>query len=269
MILVLGGKGKTGSRVAARLREKGIAARLASRSETPAFDWNDETTWKDALKDVNAVYISYQPDLGVPGAAATVKRFASQAADSGVKRLVLLSGRGEEGAMLAEQAIQKIDAEWTIVRASWFYQNFNEGFLVESVLAGEIALPVGAVTEPFIDVEDIADIAVEALTGNQHLGKLYDVTGPRLMSFADVAAEISQVLGRPVRYVPIAMEDFVTAMRQQGAPEGEVEMLRYLFAEVLDGRNAQLTDGVQQALGRRPRDFGQYARAAAASGVWR
>jgi uncharacterized protein YbjT (DUF2867 family) len=187
---------------------------------------------------------------------------------SGVRRLVLLSGRGEEQAWPSEDAVRDAGAEWTILRASWFAQNFSEHFLLEAVRAGVIALPAGDVAEPFIDVDDIADIAVAALPADGHAGKAYEVTGPRLLTFADVAAELTVATGREIRYVAVSPAEFRLLAVEQGVPPDEVEELTELFGRTLDGRNAVLTDGVRQALGRPAREFADYARAAAASGVW-
>jgi uncharacterized protein YbjT (DUF2867 family) len=266
--LILGGNGKTGRRVAERLAKRGLPVRIGSRSGRPPFDWENQTTWLPALQDVKSMYVTYYPDLAFPGAADTVRAFTNLAVESGVGRLVLLSGRGEEGARLGEQAVQQSGAEWTIVRASWFFQNFSENFLVDGVLAGEVAFPVGQVAEPFIDAEDIADIAAAALTEDRHVGKLYEVTGPRLLTFAQAVAEISKATGRDIRYVPISAEEFRSSLLESGLPTNFVTSLVNLITTVLDGRNARLADGVRHALGREPRDFADYARNTAASSVW-
>ena len=266
--LVLGGTGKTGRRVAKRLRARGLPVRIGSRSAEPRFDWNDAATWASVLQGVGAVYITYQPDLAVPGAVEAVWSFTKAALEVGVRRMVLLSGRGEEEAQRAEQALQDTDADWTIVRATWFAQNFSEGFLLDAVLAGVVALPAGDVGEPFVDVDDIADVAVAALTEDGHVGQLYEVTGPRLLTLAQAVEEIARAAGREIRYVPVSMKQFTSLLTEQDVPADLVWLLTYLLTEVLDGRNAHLTDGIQRALGREPRDFSDYARDAAASGVW-
>lgn len=242
--------------------------RLGTRSGWPSFDWDDLNTWSEALRGMKAVYVSYYPDIAFPGAAETVASFVKLAIDSGVRRLVLLSGRGEEGAQRGEQAVKDSGAEWTIVRASWFNQNFSEGHFVEGVQNGEVAFPAGDVREPFIDADDIADIAAEALTDAKHVGQLYEVTGPRLLTFTDAAAGISKATGREIRYVPVSPEQYRAGLLEYGLPPDFVNPLVELFATVLDGRNASVSDGVQRALGRPPRDFTDYARDAAASGVW-
>jgi uncharacterized protein YbjT (DUF2867 family) len=267
-ILVLGASGKTGRRVVERLRARGVPVRPGSRSADPPFDWHDRATWRPALEGASAAYVSYFPDLAAPGAPEAVGALAAVALEVGVERLVLLSGRGEEEAQRSEDALQRSGARWTIVRASWFHQNFSESHFREPLLAGELGLPVDAVPEPFVDADDIADVAVAALTEDGHESELYEVTGPQLLTFADAVSEIARATGRDLRFTPVPLDDFAATLAADGVPEDEAELVRYLFGEVLDGRNAHLTDGVRRALGRDPRDFAQYARDAAATGVF-
>jgi uncharacterized protein YbjT (DUF2867 family) len=266
--LVISSTGKTGSRVAERLEARGIPTRAGSRSADPPFDWEDRDTWAAALEGAGAAYVSYYPDIAIPGAVEAITAFARTALKQDVRRLVLLSGRGEEEAQRAERAVRESGADWTIVRCSWFNQNFSEGFFAESVVAGEVVLPHTRVPEPFVDVEDVADVAATALSEDGHVGQVYELTGPRLLTFEEAVGEIAAATGREIRYVPVSIEEYAAAARQYGVPDDVVEFLRYLFGEVLDGRNASLTDGVQRALGREPRDFSRYAREAAAAGVW-
>jgi uncharacterized protein YbjT (DUF2867 family) len=266
--LVVGGTGKTGRRVVNRLAARGWPVRVGSRAGSPPFDWEDQATWRATLRNARAAYVAYYPDLGIPGAASAVRTFVELALEGGVRRLVLLSGRGEEEAQRAEEILRSSGADWTVVRASWFAQNFSEGFLRDAVLAGEVALPTGDVPEPFIDVDDIADVAVAALTEGGHGGRLYEVTGPRMLTFADAVREIALATGRDVRYVQVPPEAFASALHAQGVPADIAWLLNYLFSTVLDGRSASVADGVRRALGREPRDFTDYVREAAASGVW-
>jgi uncharacterized protein YbjT (DUF2867 family) len=267
-VLVLGGTGKTGRRIAAGLAAKGIPVRIGSRAATPPFDWNNEAGWDACLRDVEAAYISYAPDLAMPGATDAIQAFVNRARQHGVQRLVLLSGRGEAEAQACERIVQESGLEWTIVRASWFFQNFSEGAFVDMVHAGQITLPAGDIPEPFVDVDDIAEVAVAAFTEPGHAGEVYEVTGPRMMTFAEVAAELSKATGRPIQFVQVPHDAFVQGAQASGAPKDVVWMLDYLFSTVLDGRNAHLNDGIQRALGRPPKDFADYARKVAASGVW-
>ena len=268
-ILVIAASGKTGRRVADRLEAKGHAVRRASRSNGTPFDWNDETTWGAALDGVRAVYVVYSPDLAVPAAPDAITRFTALAKAQGVERLVLLSGRGEEEAQRCERIVAAAGMEWTVVRASWFNQNFDEGAFHELVLSGAVTLPAGDVLEPFIDIDDIADVAVAALTEDGHHGEIYEVTGPRLMTFADVVAEIAEATEREIAYVQIPNEAFIAGLTEAGMGAEQVGLLDYLFTTVLDGRNAYVADGVERALGRPARDFRDYARRVAATGVWR
>lgn len=266
--LVLGGTGKTGRRVAQRLAQAGHPARIGSRSAGIPFDWLERSTWPRALHGVAAAYVAYQPDLAVPGAVDTVRAFFELAADQGVRKLVLLSGRGEDEARQAEQALQAMDVEWTILRSSWFSQNFSESYFLDSVLAGELVLPVGLAAEPFVDVEDIAEIAFHALTGSGHAGRLYELTGPEAITFSAAVSHIGEVIGRRIAFVEVPAEPYRDALVQQGLPAGEVDLIMYLLTTVLDGRNVPLGDGVQRALGRAPGSFIDYVRRTAASGVW-
>jgi uncharacterized protein YbjT (DUF2867 family) len=265
--LVLGGTGKTGRRVVERLTARGLPVRVGSRSGEPRFDWEDRSTWAPALRRVRSAYVSYYPDLAMPGAPEAVGSFAELAVRSGVRRLVLLSGRGEPEAEDAEQAVRDSGAELTIVRSAWFAQNFSENYMLDYVLSGEVVLPAGDVPEPFVDTDDIADVAVAALTEDGHAGRLYELTGPRSLTFAEAVNEIATASGREIRFQPISIEEFVADAYQDVPPEF-IELLTYLFGEVLDGRNAAATDGVRRALGREARDFGEYARVTAASGIW-
>ncbi len=268
LTLVLGGAGKTGRRVVDGLKAGGQAVRVGSRSAVPFFDWDNEASWDASLDGVTAVYVTYAPDLAIPGAADAIKAFVQKAKRHGVTRLVLLSGRGEEEAQACERIVQASGLEWTIIRASWFNQNFSEGAFIDMVVNGAITLPAGDTPEPFVDIDDIAQIAVAALTEDRHAGEIYEVTGPRLMTFADIAAELSRATGREIAYVGVPHAQFVAEISKSGAPREVAWMLDYLFATVLDGRNAHLTDGVERALGRPPKDFADYARETARTGVW-
>jgi uncharacterized protein YbjT (DUF2867 family) len=266
--LVLGATGKTGRRIVERLKARGIPVRVGSRSGEPPFDWEDRATWAPALNGVRAVYVSYYPDLAIPGAVEATRAFAELAVGSGVRRIALLSGRGEPEAERAERAVRDAGADLTILRSTWFMQNFSEDYMLDHVLSGEIRLPAGDVPTPFLDIDDLADIAVEALTDERHVGQLYELTGPRSMTFAQTAAEIGEAAGREIRYTPVSLEQHAAELEEHGVPPEFVEFLTYLFSEVVDGRNADTTDGVRRALDREPRDFGDYVRATAASGVW-
>lgn len=266
--LVLGGTGKTGRRIIASLEDKGVPIRIGSRSALPSFDWNNEAGWDACLKDVESVYINFAPDLAMPGACDSIQAFVNKAKSHGVKRLVLLSGRGEEEAQACERIVQQSGLEWIIVRASWFNQNFSEGAFIDMILSGQITLPAGDTPEPFVDIDDIAEVVVIALTEDGHSGEVYEVTGPRLMTFADIASDLSQATGRDIAYINVPHDAFVSGISESGAPKDVVWMLDYLFSTVLDGRNAYLSDGIQRALGRPPKDFSDYARDVATARAW-
>ncbi|KXV15365.1 NmrA family transcriptional regulator [Caballeronia megalochromosomata] len=266
--LVLGANGKTGRRVAQRLRAQGLEVRACARSTQPRFDWNERATWRAALEGVKRAYVTYQPDLAVPGALDTVSAFFDTAMASGAERIVLLSGRGEEEAQAAEAALQRSGASWTILRCSWFMQNFSESFLLDAVREGTLALPVGDIREPFVDAEDIADAAVAALTQPGHENRLYELTGPRAISFAEALECIAKASRRDLHLAPVPPDAFRAGLLNAGVPKPEADLILYLFTTVLDGRNEKPADGVRAALHREARSFEDYAMRAAASSVW-
>jgi uncharacterized protein YbjT (DUF2867 family) len=217
---------------------------------------------------VRSAYLAYYPDMAAPGAAEAVGAFADLAVRNGVRRLVLLAGRGEEDGLPTEQGVRDSGAEWTILRASWFAQNFSEAFLLEPVRKGLVVLPAGEVAEPFVDVEDIADVAVAALTEDRHAGEIYELTGPRLLTFGAAVEEIGKVTDRDLRYVSVSTKEFASILAENEVPADYVAFLTELFTKVLDGRNAHLTDDVERAIGLVPRDFTDYVRETAGTGIW-
>lgn len=266
--LVIGATGKTGRRVAEKLRQKGLSVRAVSRSTEIPFDWNSQSTWAAALDGIDSTYVTYQPDIALPGAVDVIRAFLAAAKTAGVKHVVLLSGRGEEEAEAAERVLQASGLDWTVLRASWFMQNFSENYMRDELLSGSLTLPVGPTKEPFIDADDIADVAVAALTEAGHRNRLYELTGPELFSFNEAVSEIAGATGRALSFHPVSFADYEAALREQALPEDVITLLRYLFTELFDGRNANVAHGVEEALGRKPRRFADFARKAAVEGIW-
>jgi uncharacterized protein YbjT (DUF2867 family) len=245
-IVIIGGLGKTGGRVAARLEARGRVARSASRSTQPAFDWADRSGWAAALAGAKAAYATYQPDLMVPGAADDIEALAETARQTGVEHIVLLSGRGEEGALASEERLKASGLAYTVLRASWFNQNFSEGAFLDGVLAGELALPVDVVREPFVDLDDVADAAVEVLLNPVHRNKIYELTGPQLLTFQDAVAEVAAATGREIVYMPVPLADFLEGMRQAGMPDDVLWLMGELFTNTLDGRNESIRRDLEE-----------------------
>lgn len=261
--LIIGATGKTGSRVMRQLQDLGYHPKGASRHPTSQqagvyFEWQDPTTWAQALTGVDSVYVTYFPDLAVPQAPEDISRFCALAKIKGVKHITLLSGRGEPAAQTSENIVRQSGISWTIVRAAWFNQNFTEGLFKQFVDNGCIALPVSQVTEPFVDIDDIAQVVTASMTQEGHSEQLYEVTGPELLSFTDLAEHFSLGLNRQVTFQEITLAEFQTQLQSAGMEQDTVEAITYLFTEVLDGRNEFLCDGIQRALGREPKRFAQY-----------
>lgn len=268
-ILVLGANGKTGRRVLERLENNAdVEVRAGSRSADIPFDWEKPETWQAALQDIDAVYISYQPDLAIPSATTAIQLFSGLATQMGVQKMVLLSGRGEKEAQVCEEIVKTNAKKWTIVRASWFNQNFSESFFLEPILAGYVALPRAEALEPFTDADDIADVIVTSLLDEKHNGQTYELTGPRLLTFKEVTIEIAKASGREITFQDLTLDEYIQMLREYQVPEDHIWLVNYLFEQVLDGRNSSITSDIEKVLGRKAKDFSNYAIETAKTGVW-
>ncbi|MEM9674435.1 MAG: NAD(P)H-binding protein [Bacteroidota bacterium] len=268
-ILVIGGTGKTGRKVAQQLQALGQHVRIGSRSASPAFDWHNPSTWVAALEGIDKVYVTFQPDLAVPGARDAIEALVRQAKQSKVKKMVLLSGKGEREAELSEQIVINSGLDYTIVRASWFNQNFSENFFLEPILAGYVALPQAEAKIPYVDTDDIADVVVESLTHDQHNGQIYELTGPELLTFPEVISEIAKVTGRNIQFASISQKDYDQMLEEYNLPKDYIWLINYLFTEVLGNPSIHnVTYDIEKVLGRKPKSFTQYAAETAATGVW-
>lgn len=259
-VLVTGGTGMTGRRITSLLQQRGADVLVGSRSGTPPFEWHDPATWAPVLDGADGVYLCFHPDLAMPGAIGPLAALASLAARRGVRRLVLLSGRGEPAAQRVEQAVREEFPDATVLRCAVFAQNFSESFLSEPVRQGTIALPAADVPEPFLDIDDLAEVATRALTEDGHAGALYELTGPRSLTFTEAAKVLGEAVGHEVVYQPVSAEEFVDGAVAAGMPGEAARWLAQLFTEILDGRNTEPADGVQRALGRPAGDFAAYVR---------
>ena len=267
-IVLIGGFGKTGGRIAERLQARDVAFRSASRSTQPAFDWTDRAGWAAALAGARTAYVAYQPDLAVPSASDDIGALAAAALEAGIEHVVLLSGRGEDSAIASEERLKASGLVYTVLRGSWFNQNFSEGVFLDGILAGELVLPADKVREPFLDLDDVADAAVEVLLNPVHRNKTYEMTGPQLLTFADAVAEISAATGREIAYTSVPLDDFLEGMRQAGLPEDMLWLMAELFTNTLDGRNESIHRDIEQLIGRPARTFSSFAREIATTNTW-
>lgn len=268
-ILVLGSNGKTGRRVVERLEKiENVEIRLGSRNEKTPFDWEKPETWEKVLQDIDAVYITFQPDLAIPSAADSIQNFTLLATKAGVQKIVLLSGRGEKEAQVCEEIVKTNAKNWTIVRASWFNQNFSESIFLDPVLAGIVALPRAEALEPFVDADDIADVVTASLLDKKHNGQTYELTGPRLLTFEQIVNEIANATGRNITFQALSLSEYVQMLREYQIPEDFIWLVNYLFEQVLDGRNSSITSDIEKVLGRKAKDFSAYAKETAETGIW-
>jgi uncharacterized protein YbjT (DUF2867 family) len=264
-VLVLGATGKTGRRVVARLQAKSIPARAASRSSGTHFDWHHPTTWDAALNGASAL------SLALPPEEVPVGDLITRAVAAGVDRIVLLSGRGAqhvEYSRAVEGLVHDSGVEWAVMRPNNFSQNFTEDAFYPMIMSGELALPIGGIPEPFIDAEDIADVATVLLTEDGHHGETYEMSGPQALTWAEAAETIAEAAGRPVRFVDVPPDKFVPVALAAGLSQKAARDLSGMFAVMREGLIAEVGDGVRRVLGREPVDFATYAKRAAASGAW-
>ncbi|CAA9194238.1 NAD(P)H azoreductase [Flavobacterium bizetiae] len=268
-ILVLGSNGKTGRRVVERLEKiENIEIRLGSRNEKIPFDWEKPETWEKVLQDIDAAYITFQPDLAIPSAADSIQNFTLLATKAGVQKIVLLSGRGEKEAQVCEEIVKTNAKNWIIVRASWFNQNFSESIFLDPILAGIVALPRAEALEPFVDADDIADVVTASLLDEKHNGQTYELTGPRLLTFEQIVNEIANATNRNITFQPLSLSEYVQMLREYQIPEDFIWLVNYLFEQVLDGRNSSVTSDIEKVLGRKAKDFSAYAKETAETGIW-
>lgn len=268
-VLVIGGTGKTGSRVVERLNESGHHVRIGSRSSIPAFDWDDPSTYAPALKGMDRAYIVYYPDLAVPGSREAIEKLTEAALKEGLEKVVLLSGKGEKEAEACEEIVANSGLNYTLVRASWFNQNFSEGAFLEFVLAGQVALPMPEAEIPFVDADDIADVVARVLVDDTYNGQTITVTGPRKMTWGEVVETMAGGTGREIKYLPISLEEFKGGMKAAGLPDSYVWLFGYLFSEVLGNPdNQEVSADVERVLGRKATDFREYVEKTVSTGVW-
>ncbi|MCG2590003.1 NmrA family NAD(P)-binding protein [Rhodohalobacter sulfatireducens] len=267
--LVIGGTGKTGRKVVSNLKEKGFNVRVGSRSATPPFQWEDPSSWSQVLEGIDRMYIVFYPDLAVPGAYEAIQRLVEVAKTAGVKKAVLLSGKGEREAERCEQLIVNSGLDYTLVRASWFNQNFSESFFLDPIKSGDVALPMPEAKIPFVDTGDIADVVTVVLTDEKHNGQTYEVTGPRKLTFGEVVQEISNATGKPIKFQPVALDDYTEGMKKAGLSLDYIWLFEYLFKEVLGNPNNQVvSNDIEKVLGRKAKDFSEFAAETAEAGVW-
>jgi uncharacterized protein YbjT (DUF2867 family) len=267
--LIIGGTGKTGRKVVKSLKLLNQEVRIGSRSSSPAFNWDEPDTYESALDGIDKVYITYQPDLAVPGAMKAIEKLIQVAKQKKVKKVVLLSGKGEKEAQLCEQVVIHSGLDYTIVRASWFSQNFSESFFLEPITYGVVALPQAEAKVPYVDTDDIADVAVEALLHDEHNGKIYQLTGTKTLTFEEAISEIAEATNREIEFVPISIEEYIEVLKMNGIPDDFAWLIEYLFTEVLGNPSvSEITYDIEKVLKRKPKSFPEYVKETADTGVW-
>jgi uncharacterized protein YbjT (DUF2867 family) len=268
-ILVIGGTGKTGRRVVEKLTLNNHNVRIGSRTCDPAFDWDDRSTYEKALKGMDRAYITYYPDLAVPGAKEAIEVLTKIAIKERLKKVVLLSGKGEKEAEACEKIIANSGLNYTLVRASWFNQNFSESFFLEPILAGHVALPLAKAEVPFVDADDIADVVTKVMLDDSYNGKTITVTGPRKLTFKEAIEEIAKGSNREIIFQPISLEAYIEGMKAAGVPSDYVWLFGYLFKEVLGNpENQVISNDIEKVLGRKAIDFKEFVKTNSETRIW-
>ncbi|MER6694598.1 NAD(P)H-binding protein [Streptomyces minutiscleroticus] len=263
--LVLGATGTTGGRLTARLLAGGHRVRAASRGATAVggatpvrFDWYDPGTWQGAVGDADRVYLV--PPLGATSPADTMLPFLRLARAAGVRRAVLLSSSaipaGGPATGLVHQALPGLFPEWAVLRPSWFMQNFTGDHMHAHTVRDEAALysATGEGRVGFVDADDIAEVALHALTDTHAPGTDLVLTGPEALRFDDVAAILGDATGRTVthrRLTRAQMRDRLAA----SLPAEFAGLLADMDDAIARGAEDRTTDTVLRLTGRPPRDF--------------
>ena len=279
-VLITGVRGKTGRQVATALLRRGVVTvrgggRSVADLSVPGviakrFDWEDPTSWPEALAGIEAVYL-VKPKT--PDPAGTVTSFLRSA--ESIQRVVLLSeidaGNRDEATdeRKVEKALESSRTAWTILRPNWFMQNFTTpSFYLEAIRdANELKVPTGGQPTSFVDTRDIADVAVAALLDSGHAGRAYTLTGPQAVTWAEVAALIGQAAGNEVRYIDPPLKEYLDASSQQGTARAAVEYYKRIYTSIQEGRTSIVSADVQQVTGHPARTFSAFV--AENKNVWR
>ncbi|AHH98423.1 NAD(P)H-binding protein [Kutzneria albida] len=270
-VLVTGGTGTTGSRVAAQLRERAAAVRIATR--TPAdgdpgqvrFDWADPATHGPALVEVQQIYLV--APIGEANPVPLVEPFLTEALRAGTRRVVLLSssaiGEGDSGPGALHRLVRTSVPEWTVLRPSWFMQNFLHEHLIAVGIRdrGEIVTATGAGRVAFVDAADIAAVATRALLDPLPHNTEHVITGPEALSYADAAAVIAGATGRPIRHRPVSTAEMVDRFLAAGIPAEFAAVLAGLDEDIRHGAEDRVTSVVPEITGRPARSFAEFVSA--------
>lgn len=267
-VLVTGAKGTTGRRIAERLKLEGVEFRAASRSSETRFDWANPETWKPALQGMRSVYVVPEGSAG----PEVVASFAKLAADEGVAILVLLSTReaeyeGYENHLAIEDAVIDAGTGWTILRPSWFCQNFYTQFDRE-VRSGLLELPAGEGKDPFVDADDVAEVAFQALTMHGLEDKVYELSGPDPLSYREATERISALTGLTVRYEPVSEQTYYQRLREKGIPDDQARVMIVAHRPIAAGDNDFTSEGYRRLTGHPSKDFDTFVSETVAKGIW-
>lgn len=268
-ILITGGTGTTGSRIAKKLIERGYKPRIASRKKPldttidyVYFDWYDKTTHNLALKNISKLYLV--APIGVMDPSPIVLPFIDLALKKGVKRIVLLSSSliDEGGPVFGKihQTVREKAPEWAVLQPSYFMQNFigiQHGYGIKANKEIVTATQDGKVG--FVDADDIAEVGVNALIDEIPHNTNHLITGPEALSYTEAANIIGSVIGESIYHVPISVSTLQDKMVQAGMTKDYAEFMVGLDKEIQEGAENRITDTVERITGRKPRSLDEFA----------
>lgn len=266
-ILVTGATGTVGGEVVRQLKGQDANIRLGLRqtkkisgADTVTFDYTNRDTFKEALSGCEKLFLVAPPSRQNFDALGDLLEVAHQ---MGVQHIVGATGMGadrfsETTAGLFDSLVRQSPVSWTILRPNWFMQNFFTYFRSEIISKGEIFLPAADATTSFVDVRDIASVAVTALLSNKHRDQAFTLTGGESLSHREVASVLSQHLLRPVVYRSATEDGYSASLRSQGFEERDINEMLRLFEVVRQGEHAPVHDDIERLLERPPHTFHQF-----------
>lgn len=268
-ITVAGATGKTGRAVARAAQYEGWRVRAGARRRPPIgewvlLDWDDRDTWAPAFRGSTAAYLLLP--FNHPGAAERTPYLLEAASRAGVRRIVLLTSwdaahEPEDGPLqVAEKALSELPVESAVLRPTWFLDNFTTGSFAGMTRAGELRLPAGDAKIPFVDVRDIASVAISALAEGGPGGVL-PLTGPEAIDHHHVAAALADAFQQPISYTPVSVEEFADVLAKRGFSRDYGRFLGDALQDAARGDlNVPVADTVERVVGRRPYSVEEFAQ---------
>jgi uncharacterized protein YbjT (DUF2867 family) len=274
LVLVTGATGNVGRQVVRALTERGVPWRGAAQSaeaarrtlgdgaNVVALDFNDRSTWGPALSGCGGLFLLRPP--AIANTKETLNPFIDAARAAGVGPIVFLSVAGAGANPLVphhavEQHLQTEASGWTLLRPGFFVQNCQDAYLRDLREDDRLYVPAGDGLVTFVDLYDVAEVAALAfIDPAAHSGQAYTLTGPEALGFETLAAQLSSVLGRPIRYEPASILGYLGHLRERGLPWAQAGVQTILHVGLRFGQAATVDPTLERLLGRPGRSTTTY-----------